>query len=282
MHIITIMNYEKKNEIIMCKAWIYFAKRFNPGTKITIFHQNPIVEILRYSSLFTNVHSIQLSKKDAHVRITGEYTDHPIQELRLAVWKETEKRSMHKFIYVDADAFILDSLEPWWKHIGDKPYIAINQQITPQQTFFNAGVHSYNDTSGFVTYEKLLKQYRDDGNKITLFGGEQGLINAYFRRIHYSYDHPLIDFSYNCFAKNCRVQTVSDKNIIIFSGTYPWYKKFVHRLNGTQPQWWENWVGWNQRKKAKILHAFGKKGFKFWELPECKPLWEYCQKITTV
>lgn len=279
MHIITIMNYKKRNEITMCKAWIYFAKRFNPSATITIFHVDPIHDIKLFAKRYKNTHFLKLSLRDVRPTLSRGYVDHPAQELRLAVWKQTEKRKINKFIYVDADAFILGSLKTWWRHIGDKPYIAVNQQMSPNSTFINAGVHSYSSTSHFISYRKLLRQYQRDGNVIKGFGGEQWLINAYFQHIGYDPTHPIINFTYNCFAKYCRIQTISDTRVSVCSGRYPFIKNLARMVTRTQPQWWERWAWWNREEPVIILHAFGKTEFKFWELPECKSLWEYCQKI---
>lgn len=280
MHILTTMNYTSPNEIIMCKAWLVFAKRFNPTATITIFHHDSIASIARFAKRFTDIHFHRLSKSDIKQEAINGFTDHPTQELRLGVWKQTEKQQIHKYIYVDADAFILSSLSPWWSCIDDKPYIAIHEQTSPNNTFFNAGVHSYSSKTGFITYKKLLDQYRRDGNRIIQYAGEQGLVNNYLAFLSYEFTHPAIDFTYNCIAKFCITNEVSDARIHIVSGNYTAIRRLLHRVTNPEGDWWENWAWWNRNKRINILHAFGK-GLKFWELPECQTLWNYCNQVAT-
>lgn len=281
MHIITTMNFTGTNEIIMCKAWIYFAKRFNPDARITIIHHDPIPEIKRFAASYTKVRFIRLTTKEMCPVMTRGFTDHPCQEIKLSVWKQAKKYRIKKFLYIDCDAFILGSLKKWWDHIDDKPFIAVNEQIAPYDPIYNAGVFSYSSDNNFITYEKLLGQYREDGNRIKLHLGDQGLTNTYLRKIGYDYTHPAIDFTYNCIAKWSHTVTVSDAAIVIKSGTFPMLRKLWIKILGRELEWWEKWAWWNRNKRVIILHAFGRKGFKFWELKECEALWEYCKKITS-
>lgn len=279
MTIFTTMNFHKRNEIIMCKAWIYFAKRFHPEAKLYIIHHDPLPKIKQFASRYTNIHWIKLTKKEMRPEMVGGYTDHPCQEIKLSVWKQAKKFNIKKFLYIDCDAFILDSLQHWWDHIDDKPFIAINEQIAPYNPIYNAGVFSYSSDKDFITYEKLLGQYKKDNNSIKLYLGDQGLTNTYLRKLGYDYTHPDIDFTYNCIAKWCRVHEVNDTSIKITSGAFPLLRRIKLLVRKRELTWWEKWAWWNQNKQVKILHAFGRKGFKFWELPECRPLWDYCRAI---
>ncbi len=280
MHIITTMNFRGKNETIMCKAWIHFAKRFNPDATITIIHHFPLLEIKRFAAHFKKIQFIQLTKNEMKPEMVHGHTDHPCQEIKLAVWKQAKKHNIQKFLYIDCDAFIFHSLQSWWDHIDDKPFIAINEQVAPYDPIFNAGVFSYSSSDDFITYEKLLGQYKADNNRIKLHLGDQGLINTYLREMNYDYTHPAIDFTYNCIAKWSKTLTISDSSVKILSGTFPFLKKVLIYIKGRELDWWEKWAWWGQNKQVKILHAFGRKGFKFWDLPECQLLWEYCKKIS--
>lgn len=280
MHIVTTMNFDGKNEIIMCKAWIYFAKRFNPNAVITIIHHDPIPEIKAYASSYAQIHFIRLTKKEMTPEMTRGHTDHPCQEIKLSVWKQTKKYSIRKFLYIDCDAFILGSLQPWWDRIDDKPFIAVNEQVAPYDPIYNAGVFSYSSKNNFITYEKLYGQYRKDNNSIALHLGDQGLTNTYLRTIGYDYTHPDIDFTYNCIAKWSKTHMISDTDIVVTSGSFPLLRKLWIKFLGRDLEWWEKWAWWNQNKKVTILHAFGRKGFKFWDLPECRALWEYSKAVT--
>jgi hypothetical protein len=277
MHIITIMNYKKAEEILMCKIWIYLAKRFNPNASITILFNTPIPEIKTYAERFSMIRFIKIKNDFVKKRLTHGYVAHPMQELQLAVWKVVELLHIKKFIYLDADAYILDSLKEWWDIIDSKPYIAISERLLDSRILFNCGIHSYSSTKRFITYKKLLTQYHADGNTIKIISGEQGLTNAYFRRIGYDCSHPLIGHQYNSIAKYCAVKKATDNEIIVYSGRYPLIEALKRFISDRGNFWWEDWLWWNKPKKVIILHAFGGESFKYWNLPECKKLWDYCK-----
>jgi len=279
MHIITIMNYKERSALIMCKAWIYFAKRFNPKATISIFYHDDISQIRQFASYYLNISFVKIRFPKGLSALSRGHTHHPAQDLRLALWKQLELLQITKFIYIDADAFILGSLNNWWNIIDLKPYIAIPECRMPSGRLrLNAGVHSYCDQSGFITYDKLINQYKRDGNRILVEAGEQGLIYSYFRRINYTYTHPTIDYAYNSIAKYCRVVRADDREIVVYSGSFPMIKKIARAVQLKKKDFSENWLWWNNPTRVKILHAFGGPGpgYKFWELPECKSLWRYC------
>lgn len=280
MHILTVMDYTTEPEVTMCKAWIYFTKRFNPYARITIFHTKNIDKIRLFASRYTSVYFDALVISPRVRNITGGYTHHPVQELQLSVWAQTEKLGIKKYIYADSDAFILDSLNEWWDHIDDKPYIGIKERRLPDGTvLFNAGVYSYSSRNGFITRDKLLEQYRRDNKKIRFPAGQQGLLTAYFQHIHYDAASEFVGHEYNTLTRFCNVRRVDDNDVIVYSGRYP-IRNIISRLvRGGEKEWSADWVGWNKPRRVKILHAFGAE-YKFWKLPECEALWAYCKKIT--
>jgi hypothetical protein len=276
MHIVTLMDYKSRNPVLMCKVWIYLAKRYNPHAKISIYYQHAIPDIYRFANHYHNISFYKLHFPAGIFQISNGHTHHPVQDLRLALWKHLERQGVTKFIYVDADAFILHSLADWWKIINKQPYIAVIEQRRGPGVFrLNAGVHSYSDEHGFVTYEKLLGQYHADGRRILVEAGEQGLIDAYFRRIHYDFTHPLIGHEYNTLAKYCKIYRVDDSDIEIYSGDYPLKKRITQIFSYKEKRFDDAWYWWNKPVRVKILHSFGGPGFRFWELPECHTLWKY-------
>jgi hypothetical protein len=278
MHIITLMDYSSANEIIMCKAWIYFAKKYNPLASITIFSTHKLTEIQKYSLRFPNI-SFKILNLDYRIdnHKIGSYTHPHVQELQLSLWKEIRKYHINSFIYIDADAFILSALDDWERIINEKPYIAIGERYINSHLLFNAGVFSYHSKNNFVTFGKLINQYKKDGNQIILPAGQQGLINKYFSDINYDWSRNDIGYEYNSLANYCEIEKLDNEEILIFTGKYPLLNKLFNKI-GFKNTWLVDWIGWRSKKKVKILHAFG--GTKFWDLPECKPLWEYCkQKI---
>lgn len=281
MHLLTIMDYTDANGIIMCKSWIILAKRFNPQAKITIFHTKKISEISAFASRFPSVQLRILPIPTKVMRLTGGKTHHPAQELQLGLWHETKKLGIKRYLYIDADALILSSLQHWWNHINDKPYIGIAECKLPNGGIqCNAGIYSYSGDNNFITLDKLLSQYKRDGHTIRYYSGQQGLLNAYFQYIHYDFTLPEVGHEYNSMARFCRIVRIDDKGIEIWSGKFPPLKSFINRLLNKTEDWTENWLWWNTPRPVKVLHAFGE-GFKFWELPECSALWQYCKKIAS-
>lgn len=281
MHLITMMNYREKNPLLMCKAWIYLAKRYNPEANISIFYHDNISEIRRFAKQYQRITFTKLHFPKGVNKLTQGMTHHPDQELRLSLWKQLEIMRITKFIYIDADAFILSPLTDWWSIIDSQPYIAIAECKMPSGFLrLNAGVHSYSDTTGLVSYEKLLMQYQRDGNRILVDTGEQGLIYSYFRSINYAFSHNKIGHEYNTLAKHCIVKKVDDSDIVVYSGNYPFMKKIYRISQFEKKDFVENWLWWGKQVRVKILHAFGGpgQGYKFWNLPECSLLWQYCMK----
>lgn len=271
------MDYTTEPGITMCKAWILLARRFNPRARITIFYTKPIDKIRSFASRYTSVHFRKLTIPRRVRHITEGFTHHPVQELQLSVWNETQNLGIYTYIYIDADAFILAPLYGWWKHIKDKPFIGVAERRLPNGGLqCNAGAYSYSSQDGFITLDKLLAQYQRDHNKIRFHAGQQGLLNAYFQYIHYDFTHKTIGHEYNTITKFCKVVRADDRAIVIYSGRYPIMKLIYHRLVKRAKEWSSFWLWWNTPKRVKILHAFGI-GFKFWELPECARLWLYCK-----
>ena len=259
----------------MCKIWIYLAKRFNPHANIKIFYKDKIDGIIQFGSRFSNIQFIQINCDDIvpYTKMNGCVV--PSQDLTLATWKWVEDNKLTRFICVEADAWILSPLDDFWSVIDSKPYIGVSERIIKDKPMLNSGVYSYSGTD-FVSYTKLIEQYNLDGTIHYPFG-DQWLTNAIFRRIDYDYTHPKIGFEYNCFALNCKVQKADDTDIIVnFGGGRPRRFKTLNsgeskRIHRTMRMW----MGYGRRKmrRAKILHSFY---IKFWELPECNQLWDYC------
>jgi len=280
--LVTVMDYSKKNEIDMCKIWIYLAKRFNPSARIYIFYCNKhrINKTIKYSLRYEGIKFIRLNTQNSYYlsHLKGDNTRSI--KYKIPLWEQCASLKLHSYIYLDADAFILSPLNEWWDRIKIKPFIGIAERVENSVTLCNAGVYSYSNSTNFIAYDKLIQQYHHDGGTILLPTGDQGLINSYFKTIKYTYTDKTINYTYNCFAKRCITVAVNDKKIIIYSGLYPFWKRLRRRMKNIPVEWWEGWLWWNKPSKVKVLHAYGE-GLKFWELKECRALWNYClQKVS--
>lgn len=272
MEIVTVMNYDSPQGVAMCKIWFYLMKRYNPKAHITVFYRDKISEVAEFGSRFLDVEFIQLD-------LSGDFLTYdrmggvtvPSQDLTLGAWRWIEKNHLDKFICVEADAWCFTPLDEFWQLADEKPYIGI-QECLREGPMVNAGVYSYNSAEGFLSYSRLMEQYRIDG-LIRRGLGDQWLVNGYFHRIGYDFSHPKIGFEYNSLAIGCDVKTVNDDEIIVHSaGKMPRHKTYVDGTTAKLPMGIGCWSWWGHRKRVKILHSWYK---KFWELPECQGLWEY-------
>lgn len=271
------MNYDFPEGIAMCKAWFYLMNRFNPQATIKVFYKDKISGIYEFGSRFPNVEFIELDYDGrflTHDKMRGHAV--PSQDLTLATWRWVEEHNFNKFICVEADAWVLAPLDEFWQIANEKPYIGISERVCEDIPMVNAGVYSYNANDGFLSYTKLMEQYYHDGRPEQYYHdgfirralGDQWLVNACLRRSGYDFSHPKIGFEYNCIAMGSHIERVDDQDIIIHFGNK--YKP----KRGVAPKFIRAWMGYSEpTRRAKILHSWYK---KFWELPECQKLWDYC------
>ena len=254
------MDYDSPQDVDMCKIWLYLARLHNPDARIVIYHAGHIKKLRPFINKFHNVELIPLDMSGV---LTDDETNGykaPSQQYMFAIWRRREQLR-NKCLFVEADAWILGSLSEWWTKADDKPYIStIEREMRDGHKLINTGTYSYSG-GDLITYRKLLEQYRLDGERIVYPVGEQGLVNSLLRRVGYDCTHPDIGFEYNCWAAGCKVD-IGDE-IVVTSGDKPTTRRMA-RLG---------WGWWGKNKRAKIVHAFW---LKYWDLPECKQLWDYC------
>lgn len=277
MKLLTVMNYADPMGIRMCKAWIYFARRFNPEAEITILHGPDFGGIRPFIKHFNGIRCIPLPTDAVvpHTRMNKRKNGMgivPSQDLTLAGWVAVERQGLHHFIFAEADAWILSDLSEWWQTSRSKPYIAVEESNFKGGPFYNSGVYSYCSPAGFITYDKLMEQYRIDGDVIAISIGDQGLLNQYFRRIGYDASHPKIDYEYNSTVVGCEVRRADDEQIEVWSGNRP------DKIEGQSVV--ANWIGWDRPRRVRVLHSvfIPHTRPKFWAAPEAKPLTDYVDR----
>jgi hypothetical protein len=274
MEIITVMNYDSLQGITMCKAWFYLMNRFNPNANIKVFYKDKICGIHEFGSRFPNVEFIELDYDGnflTHEKMKGHIV--PSQDLTLATWRWVEEHNFNKFLCVEADAWVLAPLDDLWKIADERPFIGVEEKNYEDAPMVNTGVYSYNADDGFISYTRLMDQYRQDG-MIRRALGDQWLVNACLRKSNYDFSHPKVGFEYNCIAFECDVREVNDNEIVIYSATNrPWSKVYTDGTQSRVPRGIRSWSWWGQPRRVKVLHSWYK---KFWQLPECQKLWDYC------
>lgn len=268
MEIVTVMNYDSPQGITMCKIWFYLMNRFNPDANIKVFYKDKICGIHEFGSRFPNVEFIELDYDGnflTHDKMIGRTI--PSQDLTLATWRWVEENNFNKFICVEADAWTLAPLDELWSLLDEKPYIGITERQAYDKPSINTGVYGYNNAEGFVSYTRLMEEYYRSGGILGVLG-DQWLTNSLFRHINYDFTHPKIGFEYNCFAIGSYTERVDDQEIVVHFG-----EKYKPK-RGVAPRFMRSWAGYlSTTNRAKILHGVY---YKFWNLPECQKLWDYC------
>jgi hypothetical protein len=262
------MNYSSLEGIAMCKVWFYLMNRFNPQANIKVFYKDKIAGIYEFGSRFPNVEFIELDYDGwflTHDKMIGHVI--PSQDLTLATWRWVEEHNLNKFICVEADAWVLASLDEFWSLLDDQPYIGIAERYVYDKPSINTGVYGYNDINGFVSYTRLMEEYYRSGGIMGELG-DQWLTNSLFRHIDYNFTHPKIGFEYNCFALSSHTERADDQDIIVHFGEKYKPQRFAARKS------MRSWAGYSVPvNQAKVLHAVY---YKFWNLSECQALWDYC------
>jgi hypothetical protein len=211
MDLVTLMDYADPNGIRMCAAWLRFARRTHPEARIHVFHHVPIPALRAYAETLGGVRFLALDDLAAVPRfrpciVDGVDTVGAGHLVKFAMFAALSRFGLRRFLFVDADAFVLGSLAPWWERIDERPFIAVRERVHPRYgPVFNSGVYSVSDPD-LLGYDALLAQYRADGERILLPVGEQGLMNRVCQTRGIDWEHPAIGTAYNFLADAWRLQ----------------------------------------------------------------------------
>ena len=256
MKLITLMDYEDPAKVLMCKGWLFLARRFNPHTAITVLHgRKDITGIERFAK--DRIGNVSFAKLDLDAILPKEKMNghvFPSQDLTFARWVTLERLGYDKYIFVEADAMVLADLEPWRRVMYEKPFIAVKEDDREGPPYFNIGVFSHNAPRPFFTYEKLMREYRLQGDSIPISTGDQALANLVAWRDGYDAFHPKIDVTWNC-------------------PTYGrWYPTGLVRVGRADDLAVEAFY---DGRPVNILHTWGP--LKWWDTRELRPITEYLE-----
>ena len=202
MHIVTVMNYTFDDErlLVMCRMWMDSVQRADPGAHITVLAARPLPAWLadHFRSYGNVAVEIRPYYKGARVLRSAHAMHNIFFKLHHLCGRDKP------FIYLDADAIPLSSLEFLWKRRFDKPWIGIDHQRgipghTGDAPFLNSGVQVVGDPS-FCEYRELIGLTRESDFCWGVPGTDQALLYAHFRRIGYDYSHPEIGPEWNACA----------------------------------------------------------------------------------
>jgi hypothetical protein len=202
MHIVTVMNYAFADErpLVMCRMWMESVQRLNPGARVTVLATQPLPERLAaHFRAFGNV-CVEVRPYDKSAQVLR--SRHAMHNI---FFKLHHLCGMDApFIYLDADAIPLSSLDFLWQRRLDKPWIGIDHQLripghTGDEPFLNSGVQVVGDPA-FCGYSELIELARECGFRWRVPGADQALLHTHFRRIGYDYTHPEIGPEWNACA----------------------------------------------------------------------------------
>lgn len=217
MNIVTVMNYSMMHNLQtkMCLIWVDMLFARNKNCNLTVLHDGTL----------SNNGSILNKLKEYNCNI--EHCDSADENFNLGVGASNIFFKMYnlckleyQFLYIDADAFVFDSLDELWACRNEKPYIAINHQKIPKHTdiyppFLNGGVQLVGDPK-FLSYERIMGQFKSDGEIRLVPGVEQPILYGYFKAIDYDYTHPRVGVEWNASSITTNVFEESGYYILRF------------------------------------------------------------------
>jgi|GEM_PF-1813477 len=204
MKLVTIFNYpDRLNYNVMCIAWIQQAVKHCAGLPIEILKQAGELppSVSDEAAKHQNI-TVVSRQKLANRFVFGGLNDKAQHNIffklyNLSLYDEP-------FVFVDADAFILASIQPLLDAAKSKPLIAVNHQNIPGHTshlpdkFINTGVMAVSDPEIFQ-FDNFIQQLMED-KKLSFPGTDQSILNSYIRKIGYNPIHPDIGFEWNSCA----------------------------------------------------------------------------------
>lgn len=274
MKILTLMDYDTLEGIIMCRGWFYLMKRFNPQAEITVLHAGKTEGFRQYAErLFPTVRFLEMDLTGIITNDDVTGFDFPYIHLTMARWRTVEThQELSKHLFIEADAWVIAPLDELWSVVGLKPFVATIEQYWYGGPLFNIGVYTYNNAGSFLSHSKIMQQLESDERKIHLPVGDQGLINSIIRRTRYDARHPKVGPEYNVPTGFATIERMDDDAIEISFGPRP--------LDLGPWSWLGGWAGWGERRSAKIVHSFWR---KWWKVPETERLWRYVtEKVAVV
>lgn len=236
MKLVTIMNYpDTINENIMCITWMKKTRELFPKDfTIDVLYENKISKLIqKYAELY-NINLVKLNKTDEI-----NFSNHPdrIKATHNVNFKLYNLCKIEEsFIFIDADAFILESAETILDASKDQDFIAINHQKIPGQTdmlnypVLNSGVMIVKNTNLFNW--KLFKKILFRDQRFVHPGTDQSLINSRFKEANIDYTHPNVGFEWNSWSK----YTVWEDNNAFCKGLEKDHPVFInHYWNQAKP-----------------------------------------------
>jgi len=199
MRILTIMDYSPQdaNAILMCRVWL---------ERIIACGRRDVEVLVLYNENRPNFVDAYRERIDIAIeqrprlKKLGPHADYFLT-FKLPAIANTPA----PFIYIDADAYPLVSLEPLWSIRNDKPWIAtIAQRVqsnpdTLGAPFVSAGVQIVSDSS-FYSFDRIHEAFKADGYRLRYPGLDQAALTVFAQANGYDYTHPGFGTEWNSYA----------------------------------------------------------------------------------
>jgi hypothetical protein len=259
MNIVTIMNYDWNipENIELCKIWINQASIWlNKFDTVYVYTEHrlhdSLVKIMNssISCTFKNVACQRfIHKNPIHFGVINEriFSNH-----NFLVKLYTTCNINFPYLFLDSDAFIVDSLEELrdiFDQTQDRVLFIDHETNIPNETewfepFINSGVFLMNDPEHIIYNWEQIYTFAEKKNftckfnniSVTIPGSDQAVLKSYFDYIGYDYHHKSFDIAYNTSA----------------SMINQWF------TNNASDNTYQTTLKNNPLKKCKIVHYWGK------------------------
>lgn len=236
MKINTIMNYpDLDNFNIMSIAFIGQALKHS-NCKIEIFTEkelpSSVCNFIKKYGKDRVIVSFKSRKDISHLNIDKAFLKKAAHNVGFKLYNLCNEKE--PFIFIDADAFVLNDIDILIECSKDKPFIAVDHQNVQGHTshiphrFINSGMQIVSDPS-ILKYDKITERYEID-NGFIVPGTDQAMLFSYFKSIDYDYTHKKIGFEWNSCAGFTRYNRDLTAKCVGLDNSHPvylnhyWYK----------------------------------------------------------
>ena len=201
MKIITIFNFpDEENNNRLCNWWCEQTDKYREGLPVEVWTKD-FNSCLRYE-LPQNFQLLEKKEVDAAaVLLPNAVTSKAQHNIGFKLYNLTQETE--PFIFIDADAILLDSVGPLIEASRDQPFIAVNHQKIEGHTahipvdFLNSGLQVWSDPSAMPTFDQL-SSIKNFGLEYP--GTDQSILNTVCRIAGYDYTHPDVGLGWNSCA----------------------------------------------------------------------------------
>ena len=196
MNVVTIMNYDfkRREDVVMCLMWAHSVSKACPRDRnIIVLSDKPLPAFLL--DFMT-----QYGVRNEVCGVYGDGSLHHNYRFKLYNLSHLD----FPFIFLDADMFVMGSLQYLWDKRNDKPWIGIDHQLgipghTGKRRFLNSGLQIVGDNS-FYDFNAIIRCAKDNNFQYAVPGKDQAALWTYFQSIGYDYTHEAVGPEWNACA----------------------------------------------------------------------------------